>query len=136
VSGVWSTLQATVGAPSEGPWIGYTVVSRQVWNSAYPSIISQRDYIETERDRAEVETLGESPDISEGAREGTEASLRSTEEKDSESESISRDTQQGRLGQRDTSWYLFATSALSFPANLWHGRVWPTVKEHTSGVLL
>ena len=77
---MWNQLQATVGATSQGTWARWTVVSRKVWDSAYPSLISQRDYIETEGDRAEVETVGESTDVSEGAREG--GTGYSAEEKD------------------------------------------------------
>jgi len=79
--------------------------------------------------------MGKSPNVSEGTGEEAGENERNTEEKDGENQSLSRVTQQGRWGQRDTSWYPFAISALSFPVILWHGRVWLTVKEHTSGVL-
>jgi hypothetical protein len=49
------------------------------------------DYVETEGDRAEVETVGESADVSEGTRgEETGASCGTTKEKDGEGESVGR----------------------------------------------
>ena len=52
----------------------------QVWHSASTTVISQRDHVETEGDRAEVETVGEGSDVSEGTGEGTKGC--STEEKE------------------------------------------------------
>jgi hypothetical protein len=41
---------------------------------------------------------------------------------ESENDSLRRDAQEGRLGRLNASLYPFASSALSFPAILWHGR--------------
>ena len=87
--GVWSQLQANVGQTSQDTWVGYTIISSEIWNASEPAVISSLGDSHTEGDRAEVETLGESPDVSESKEgEGTEASLRSRREKDGESESI------------------------------------------------
>ena len=80
-------LQATLGSTSEGTWAGWTVVSRQVWHSAYATVSSQRDHVETEGDCAAVETMGECSDVSQGSKEGTTGG--NTKEKDGEDESVS-----------------------------------------------
>ena len=55
-------------------------------------VSSQSDHIETEGDRAAVETLGESPDVSQGAREGRTGGSaekgEGAEERDGESEEV------------------------------------------------
>ena len=58
VSGVWSQFQATVGETSEGTWVGWTVISRQVWHSTDTTVSSQRDHSDTEGDRAESRDRG------------------------------------------------------------------------------
>jgi len=82
---VWAILQATLGETSDGTWDGWTVISRQVWHSTDPTIIRQRDHIETEGDRAEVKTVGESSDVSQVTKGG------STEEEDGGEESVGRE---------------------------------------------
>src|SRR6266540_5446250 len=42
VSGVWSILQATLGATSQGTCVRWTVVSGQVWHSSEPAAVSAR----------------------------------------------------------------------------------------------
>ena len=88
MSGVWAILQATFGQTSEGTWVGWTVISRQVWDSSDTTIISQRDHVETEGDRTEIETMGKGTDICEGSGEGTKGG--STEEEDGEEESVGK----------------------------------------------
>src|SRR5882762_9087205 len=68
--GVWSILQATFGETSPGTWIGWEVVPEQVWDSTDTGVISERDDVETAGDCPAVETVGESSDVYEGAREG------------------------------------------------------------------
>ncbi len=68
----------------------HSVTSRtgtgDVWHCTDTTVSSQRDHVETEGDRAEVETVGESSDVSEGAREGrtgcSAANEEGTEERD------------------------------------------------------
>ena len=71
---MWSDPQATLGETSQGPWVGWTVVPDQVWDSAYTSPRRQRDHVETQGDRAEVETVGEGSDVSQGTGEGAKGS--------------------------------------------------------------
>ena len=89
MSGVWAILQATVGETSQGPWLRWTVVSPQVWDSSDTTLISQRDHSDAEGDCAEVKTVGESTHVCEGSREGTKGG--STEEEDGEEESVGRE---------------------------------------------
>ena len=79
-------LQTTFSETSQGTWAGWEGVPDQVWHSAYATVSSQRDDIETEGDYAEVETMGESTDVSQGAGEGTTGG--SAKEKDGEDESV------------------------------------------------
>jgi len=85
---MWSQLQATLGETSEGPWIGWAVISGKVPYTENTAISRQRDHGKTEGDRAEIETMGESPNVYEGAEEG--ATGYSTEEKDDENEGVGR----------------------------------------------
>ena len=126
MSGVWSTLQATLGATSQGTWVGWTVVSGQVRYSSEPAVGSSLSDRNTEGDRAANETVGESTDVSEGAREGgTGGSAENgegAEEKDGESEGVGGGGSGGTVRTAGHFWYPFASSALPFPAILWHGR--------------
>ena len=87
-----SQLQATVGASSQGTWVGCTVVSRQVWDASAPAAVRARGDRPTETDCAAVETVGEGADVSEGARAGGPSCRReneaSAEERDSEGEEV------------------------------------------------
>ena len=65
------------------------MVSRKVQYSTDTTVSRQRDYVETEGDRAEVETMGEGSDVSQGSGEGTKG-CGSTEEEDGEEESVGR----------------------------------------------
>jgi hypothetical protein len=89
MSGVWSELQTTVGETSQGTWVGWEGVPDQVWDSSDTTLISQRDHVEAEGDRAKVETVGEGSDLCQGTR-GAEAGAGSggAEEKDDESEGV------------------------------------------------
>ena len=90
---MWSDPQATLGETSQGPWVGWTVVPDQVWDSAYTSPRRQRDHVETQGDRAEVETVGEGSDVSQGTGEGAKGCSTEEEdgeERDGESEDVGR----------------------------------------------
>ena len=102
VSGVRAILQATLGSTSEGTWAGWTVVSRQVWHSAYATVSSQRDHVETEGDCAAVETMGECSDVSQGSKEGTKGgsaeNRQDAEDKDGENAIVRQQRHHGRQG--------------------------------------
>ena len=92
MSGVWAILQTTVGATSQGTWIGRTVVSGKVRNSSSSAAVSALGDRHTEADRAEDESVGESTVVSEGAREGgtggSAENEEGAEESDGESEGV------------------------------------------------
>ena len=99
---MWSIPQATVGETSQGTWVRWTVVSGKVSYTKDTAISSQRDHIETEGGCAEVETLGESTDVCEGAGEGTRGcstKKEDGEEKDGEREIVRKHMHHGREGQ-------------------------------------
>jgi len=84
--GVWSQLQATVGQTSPGPWLGWTVLPRQVWYATDTTVSRKRGHVTTEGDRAAHQTVAEGSHISQGSREGTKGC--STEEKEGQSAGI------------------------------------------------
>ena len=94
---MWAILQATVSATSQGPWLGWTVVSGQVQYTEDTTLISQSDHGETAGDCAAVKTMGEGSNIPQGAREGTTGW--STAEEDGEEESVGKE----RNGQGTTT---------------------------------
>ena len=100
---MWAIPQATVGETSQGTWIRWQGVPEQVWHSTDTIISRKRDHSKTERDRTEVETLGEGSDVCEGAREGTKDCSaddgQGAEEKDGESEIVRKQLHHGREGQ-------------------------------------
>ena len=95
MSGAWSQLQTTVGETSQGPWVRWAVISSEIWNSTDTTLISQRDHSDTEGDCAKVETVGESTDVSESAREGTKSCRAEeedgTKERDGEEEGVGQE---------------------------------------------
>ena len=75
---------------------GWTVLSSQVWHSAYTIVSRKRDHVTTEGDRAEVETMGEGTDVCEGAGEDAKGcraeNEQDAEEKDGESEGVGKES--------------------------------------------
>ena len=92
MSGVWSQLQATLGETSQGPWVRWTIIPGEVWDASEPAVVRSLCDGTAEADRAAVETLGESADVSEGTGgEKTGAGSGGTDEKDEERESVGRE---------------------------------------------
>lgn len=92
LSGVWRPLQATVGASSQGTWVGCAVISRQIWDASAPAAVRSLSDRPPQTDRAAVETVGKGADVSEGARAGgtgcRSENEASAEERDSEGEEV------------------------------------------------
>jgi len=92
VSGMSSELQAPVGQTSEGTWLGWTIISHQVWRATDTTVCSEGGHVTTEGDGAAVETMGEGTDICEGAEQGTKGY--GTEQEDGQEESGGREWKQ------------------------------------------
>jgi hypothetical protein len=127
MSRVWSTLQATLGATSQGTWGGWAVVSGKIWDSSQSAAVSALRDRNTEADRAGDETLGESPDLFEGT-EGTGGKEKgegygSTEEKDGENESVGRE-QSPFSSSTDVTCFVHSPGDTSFRRihKTYHGR--------------
>ena len=116
MSGVWSQFQATLGKTSQGAWVGWEDVPDQIRDSSDTTVSRQRDYVETEGDRAEVETMGEGSDVSQGTGEGAKgcsaANEEGTEEKDGERVSVRKQRKMNNGRERHLSWLRGDNSAV------------------------
>jgi hypothetical protein len=94
LSPIFSIVSALIGQTSQGTWLGWTVVSCQVWHSSRTIVSRERDHVETEGDGAEVETVGKGSDLCEGTGEGAKGCStengQGAEEKDGENEGVGR----------------------------------------------